>query len=200
MKLKKSPVIKIWERILSRVDIVFRDICKKQEAVQSGTWYSLGKQKGKQVAVLLSSHRKLQVFVAWSIVQECKKRRKLAVSVAKTQFLWPDPGLSPLSLQYEADEDDEQHLQRSARLRGWSLHLPPVGVDRRCFGCDEIELGGTDVIRTATSTARATGLITWCKGVRNTGWGPWVKTIFPFFVPVSPSALVGMNIMGKHLG
>lgn len=87
MKLKKSPVIKIWERILSRVDIVFRDICKKQEAVQSGTWYSLGKQKGKQVAVLLSSHRKLQVFVAWSIVQECKKRRKLAVSVAKTVSL-----------------------------------------------------------------------------------------------------------------
>lgn len=44
-------------------------------------------KKGKQVAVLLSSCRKLQVFVAWSIVQEYKKRIKVAVSVAKTQFL-----------------------------------------------------------------------------------------------------------------
>lgn len=80
----------------------------------SSVWHLVlfGKtKKGKQVAVLLSSHRKLQVFVAWSIVQEYKKRSKLVVSVAKTQFLRPDPGLSPLSLQYETDEDDKQCLQ-----------------------------------------------------------------------------------------
>lgn len=200
MKLRKSPVIKIWERILSRVDIVFRDICKKQEAVQSGTWCSLGKQKGKQVAVLLSSHRKLQVFVAWSIVQECKKRRKLAVPVAKTQFLWPASRLSPLSLQYKDDEGEEQCLQCLAGLCGRSLHLPPVWVNRRCFSHDEIKLSGTDVVRTAASTARATCLITWHKGVRKTGWVLWVEVVVPFSIPVPPNALVGMNTLVKCLG
>lgn len=181
MKLRKSPVIKSWERILSRVDIVFRDLKK---AGSSSVWHLVLFGKTKMGSRLQYCCLVENCKCLWrgplSKSPRDKKRRKLAVSVAKTQFLWLDPGLSPLSLQYKAEEDEEQRLQWPARLCGCSIHLPPVRVDRRCFGGDKIKLGGTDVICAAAPAAWATGFVTWHKGVRGTAWVLQPTAFIPF--------------------
>lgn len=59
----------------------------KERSRSSGTRCSLGKQKRRQVATLLSGHRKRRVFVAWSVVQECKKRGELATEELKCSLI-----------------------------------------------------------------------------------------------------------------
>lgn len=99
MKLRKSPVIKVWERILLRAGIIFRNIWKKQETVQSGTWYSLGKQKKGsrlQYCFLVENGKCL-----WHGPLSEYKKRKLTGSVAKTVSLTRSRIISTVSAVWD---------------------------------------------------------------------------------------------------